>query len=482
MENRLQRIKVLLGASTALVLAACSGAAQGPPKTTSVNVLSSSYGKLQFAVGTANLFEGAYTGLNVVSTFRQTNGTSAVLVDTPSITGPFTLPAAQPASGGGVGDSFSTAPAGPSYIEVTAGGELTGTPQSLRTGSVACDPLDVYVGSVPANPTTGCPAGYTPNITTFGQSGGVFGMGLQPSNSTNNGVPYSYTPYPEPNFDASGYAFLPWGGPPAYDPDGHGMGARDGISNLGAVDGVNEGLTTFEGVTPATGTYTLSLQIPTGISSSGQASYGTLSATAALSSLATLGNISSPPLVEDGLGGGTLTTGPFPAGVTEEIIQIADYGPDYGTTGSFAPNCQGTLDSALSGTPVVYTLIVKTPGTVTLPDAIGPNLDYGQGAGHYAPAPTLCTAAQSTNYLGAATDGDYYTIQSIGVDYPAYEANPIFGGETPTIVGANGQADITIAVPIANAAYGAGGGFTAIHRKPGSVRRSSTILRPAVRK
>jgi hypothetical protein len=124
MENRLQRLKVLLGASSAFVLAACSGAAQGPPATSSVNVLSPSYGKLQFAVGTANIY-GTATGLNVVSTYRQTNGKSAVLVNTPTITGPaaltFTVPATtvgtDPETGGACGyDAFSTVPS-PACLE-----------------------------------------------------------------------------------------------------------------------------------------------------------------------------------------------------------------------------------------------------------------------------------------------------------------------------------------------------------------------------
>jgi len=488
MEERLQRIKVLLGASTALALAACSGAAQLPPSTSSVNVVSPSYAKLQFAVGTANIY-GTDTGLNVVSTYRQTNGKSAVLVDTPTISGPFTLPAAVCAGNGEdgfatyVGGAHCGTPAldnlaGPSLTEVTAG-EITGTTQALRLGSVACDS---------AAYTLACPAGYTPNTSTFGQSGGVFAMGLQPANSTNSGTPYTYTPYAEPIYDNSGLAFVPWGGPPAYDPDKHGSGARDGINNLGAIDGVNEGLTTFEDVSTPTGTYTLSLQVPTGISSTGIASYGTVTATAALTSAATLATAISPPLVEDGTGGGTLTVA-LPAGATEGIIQISDYGPVGGTAVN-AYSCQGPLSPLAGAGPVVYTIITHTSGTVTLPDAVGPNLDSGAGANKFLPGPTLCTATQNQAAATAAGDttdvqvGDLYTVQLIATDYPAYEANPIFPGQTPTIVGANGQADISIGVPIENTAgYGAAGGpvFVSKARHPAATHRQGAAVKRAGR-
>jgi hypothetical protein len=483
MEERLQRIKVLLSASTALALAACSGAAQLPPKTSSVNTVSPSYAKLQFAVGTANIFGVPNAGMNVVSTFRQTNGTSAVLVDTPAITGPFTLPAAVAA--GGV-DAFATAPAGPSDSEVAVGGELTGTTQSLRTGSVPCD----------AAP---CPTGYTPNTTTFGQSGGVFGMGLQPANSTNGGTPFTYTPYSEPLFDGESalvvaaetgndFTFTPWGGPPAYDPDKHGSGVRDGINDLGNINGVNEGLTTFEGVTmpAASSTYTMTLTVPTGISSTGIASYGTVTATATASGATVLPAITTPVLAEDGTGGGTfaLAAGSFPAGVTEVMIQVTDYGPG-GSPGTNNANCQGPLSPGAGAGPVIYTVVSKTAGAVSLPDAVGPNLDSGMGATKFLPGPTLCTAAENTAALGAATPGDAYSVQIIGFDYPAYEASPIFGGETPTIVGAAGQADITIGIPLLDSGYG-GGVVTVLHsaRKPATHRgmHAHTVSTGTIRK
>jgi len=478
MEERLHRIKILLGASTALVLAACSGAAQLPPGTSSVNPTSPSYSALEFAVGTATLYGVQGAGLNVVTSFRQAGGKSAVLLDTPSITGPFTLPAAAP-SGGGV-DGFATAPFGPSASEFAVGGELTGTTQALRIGAVPCD----------AAP---CPAGYTPNTTTFGQSGGVFANGLQPSNSTNNGVPYTYTPYAFPLFDgenaavlaveggtAGAFAITPWVGPPAYDPDGHGMGVRDGINNLGSIDGYIPGLTTFEGVTPAAvaSTYTLSLSIGS-IGSNGQSSYSTVSTTASASGAINLPGITAPVLVEDGAGGGTFTVA-LPAGVTEALVLVSDYGPG-GVPGAEAANCQGPLSPGAGAGPVNYTVEVPASGTVTLPDAIGPNLEAGAGAGKYEPSPTLCTAAQNTAALGAASPGDSYSVQIIGFDYPAYEANAIFGAEKPTITGATGQADITVSIPELEAAYGSGTAYAPLSNKRASLHKSRAGVKGLVR-
>jgi len=468
----MHRVTLLLGASAALVLSACSGAAQGPPATSSVNPTSPSYGTLELAVGTANIY-GTETGMNVVTSFRQAGGKSAVLLDTPSITGPFTLPAAV-AAGSGV-DGFATAPVGPSLTEVTAGGELTGTTQALRLGSVACDSAAL---------TGACPAGYTPNTSTFGQSGGVFANGLQPSNSTNNGVPYTYTPYAEPLFDTTMYASTPWGGPPAYDPDGHKMGVRDGLNNLGSINGYVTGLTTFAGVTPAAGAYALSLSIGS-IGSSGQSSYSTVSTTATLTSTALLPTIATPILAEDGAGGGAITV-LLQGGETEALVFIEDYGPG-GTPGSTngqpnqTANCQGPLSPGAGAGPVIYTLVATASGTITLPDAIGPNLQAGAGAGKYSPSPTICTAAQNTAALGKASPGDAYSVQVVATDYPVYEANSIFGVQKPTIVGAGGQSDVTISIPEYEDQYGSGDAYApntqSKVRKAAPARVRASVLR-----
>jgi hypothetical protein len=212
---------------------------------------------------------------------------------------------------------------------------------------------------------------------------------------------------------------------------------RDGLFNLGAgVLGIPLGVTTFAGVGARTGSYTLSLTIPTGPTSS-----GVVTTTATLASTAKLGTITAPALALDANGGGSFTITALPAGVTEELVQIVDDGPGGSATGS----CQGAIGAAEGAGPVYYTILVKAPGTYTLPDTIGPNTTITSGATTITPSPSICTAAQNTAANGAATPADAYTVQAIGADYPLYESlYPNSKSETPTIAGAGGQSDITI--------------------------------------
>jgi hypothetical protein len=415
------------------LLAGCSGGgSRGIPPITSVNPLSS--GKLQFAVGTANLY-GTATGLNVVSTYRQGNGLSNVLVDTPTITGPFTLPAAA-AAGGGL-DAYSTLPDGPSVEEVAVGGEITGTAQTVHLGTPACDQTTpCTVPNANGGTTT-----VAPNTSSFGQAGGVFTNGLAPANSTTQGVATSNVPYMEPLYDTtSGNAFTPFGGPPAFPGDSNGLGLRDGLFNLGAgVLGIPLGISTFAGVTPAAGSYTLSLQVPTGFSGS-TPTFGKATASATLGSTALLGTITAPALVLDGNGGGTFAVAALPAGVTEELVEIVDTGVAGG-----GASCQGAIGASQGAGPVYYTILVAAPGTYTLPDTIGPNTTITSGVGVITPSPSICTVAQNTAAAGAASVGDSFTVQAIGADYPLFESLfPNNKSQAPTIAGAGGQADITI--------------------------------------
>lgn len=447
MENSLKLLRLLVGGvSAAVTLTACSQGATQPPTITTVNPIAPSYGTLEFSVGTANIF-GTATGLNIVSSFRQVAGgtpaKSAVLVSTPSITGPLTLPAASADSGAGY-DPFATTNipnaanavtgGGPSAQEVAKGATISGTPSTVRFDEYVCDQVAACSSSTPAN------------TTSLGLSGGVFSMGLQPSNSTNNGVPYTYVPYTQPIWDSSANTFIAWGGPPAYDVDGHGMGVRDGLNNLGSnVLGVNEGVTVFEGVKIASGTYTLSLGVPTGVSSSGTSTIGTLTQTAALKSTATLPTLTAPVLTPDGVGGGTFPV-TLPASVTEEFVQVTDSGI-VNASGSPGTTCQGALGTQ-AGLPVYYTLVVKASGTVTLPASDGPNTSSGSSS-VFTPSPSICTAAQNTSANGGtATPADTYSVQVIGTDYDLYGASPVFGSAAPALTGASGQSDITISLPV----------------------------------
>ncbi len=401
-----------------LVLAGCGGNGNAPLGVTTVNPVA---GKLQVAVGTANIYgdlgaAGALTGLNVVETFRQqsgaqTTGDSAALVNTPRLTGPMTLPGTVGTPDAAFGATFAT---GPSSTEI-GGNAITATPQQTA-GSTTIPP------------------------TTFGVSGNASGFGIEDFNYTTSGTasnaagtPASYMPYPVPGYDPNATdlnAFTPWGGPPAYDPNKDGKGTRDGTGFPRGVLGVSLGLDVFAGVTPGVGTYTLAVSVPTG-----QATTGNVTATAALATAALLPLIMPAAPTLDGGGGGTFAI-VLPAGVTDGYVQITDIGPAAGTS------CNGSAPPA-TGSPAYYTLHVTASGTATLPDTDGP------AASTSVQVPSICTAAQNTALAanaGMTVSGDEFTVQSIGFDYSHFAAAypQSNGNAAPTITGANGQADITI--------------------------------------
>lgn len=460
------RIRTALSALAIVSLAACSAGATGGPAITSVNPVSPSYSSLQFAVGTANLYDGTL-GLNVVSTFRQTNGTSATGVNTPTITGPFSFTASA-ASGGGPDPYSSVLNGGPSLSETTASSAaITGTPQTVAPGTPNCD----GAGAIPSGFTV-CQGSIAPNTTTFGESGGVFAMGIAPYNHQGfSGQAWSYQPYPQPFYSSSHLPFIPWGGPPAFDPDGTGLGERDGVGSINpGLDnfgnpyflGVAEGITVFDGLSPNAGTYTLSLAIAT-VGNGGSISTSTVSKTATLGSLAVLPIVNAPALTPDANGdGGASFTATLPSGVTEAYVQIVDYGPNGGpneaSPATNPPNCQGPRGTSFA--PVYYTIHIAGSGANNLAPAIGPNLATTGGVSNVQASPSLCTAAQNTDANGGtATAADDFVVQLIGFDYPIYEAalglTQKTTPQTPAITGPNGQADITISVPMEQDAGGA---------------------------
>jgi hypothetical protein len=126
----------------ALLTACTSGQSAIEPPSTQVNVQATTV--LQFRVGTARYANGNVY-LNTLTTYRQPNGLSGTLYNSPTITGPagFVVPAA---------------------------------------GSAGTDAGTNHISSTP--PTQpGTPA----VATTFGQTGGVFAYGFAPANSTTTG-------------------------------------------------------------------------------------------------------------------------------------------------------------------------------------------------------------------------------------------------------------------------------------------------------
>jgi hypothetical protein len=271
-----------LAIALASVLSACtSGNSAIEPTVRSADIINGT--TLQFAVGTANI--AGTPGLNVVSTFRCSSaagcpgtgvGNSAVLLDTPSIVGPAGL-----------------------VVPATAAFRNDSGTNSLTAQLPAVQGITGVASS-----------------TTFGFSGGVYGMGFAPANgSVTSGGTNGTANFPKTS-GANFYALpiggtvvlLPpvapsttpttslgyIGGPPAFPQ------VRDGTYPSGYA-GFLQGFTDFQ-ITPVAGTYTLNAVVPTSAITN-----GTKSATATLASTATLPTFAPPTIALDGLGGGTIS-------------------------------------------------------------------------------------------------------------------------------------------------------------------------------
>lgn len=367
---------------------------------TGVNPLATS--SLQFKVGTANI-GGIATGMNVLAMLRQANGTSAVLVNTPALSGPFTLPAPTTTTDA----NGATITVGPSRFE-------TGVLTPLPVGCVAAP----CIAGVPQQ-TPGTPVSAFPYVATFGTSGGVFGLGFAAGNYTSSGVPVSYTPYriPEYAVPAGFSSITPWGGPPAFDPAGGGRGVRDGTFS-GSLFGVAEGISVFNGVTVGTGSYTLNVQIPS------TGSTGQVSATSTTTSAAILPTIAAPVVGYNADGSITVTAPAFPAGVTGAFLQVLNRG---------GGTCAGTT---ASGAPAYYTIWVTAGGgTTTIANSRAP----------------LPGGAQTSV---VACSGDAFRAWTIGFDYNhySYTYNGPLGSSYPQTPALPANADVTISLQANSAA------------------------------
>lgn len=345
----------------AIALAGCTSGNTGvPPDQKTANL---SANVLQFAVGTANI--AGTLGLNTVVTYRQPNGLSGTLLNTPVITGP-----------AGFANTGSAASSNCAGAGIDAGtNRMSGQPQPLLGTAAAA--------------------------STFGTAGGAFSYGFQPNNSTTGGG-VSFARYALPCFSATTTQYI--GGPPAFPQ------VRDGNSPSG-FQGFAMGFTDFA-LTPVTGTYSLTLTVPTGFDSNGNATFTTVSANGNLGSLTMLPTIAAPTFAFDGVGGGSIGV-TIPPGVTEAYAIVRD-----GGGGSCFPASQSP--------PVYYTVRTTTAGpqTLTLPSNLGPTIGTGSTR-------SICS-------------GDTVRVYVVGFDYPANAANPAFNSsQNPPISGANGQADIT---------------------------------------
>jgi len=256
------------GICAVAILTGCS--TNGTSISPSVSHGNLSSDKLQFAVGTANIAFDGSIGLNTVTTFRQPNGLSAVLLDSPIITGPagFVVTASAPS-----GD------AGTNHISSTA---QTQAPPPI------------------------CP-------TTFCVAGGAFKYGFAPYNSDNQGDPYPNGPalYPVPFYSADAVPIA--GGPPAYP------FFNDGTFIAG-FPGYSQGFNAFE--TPAvTGAYSLAVAVP----GPNGSPLKTFSASASITNLTPLPTLGAPGFVSDDAGGGSLSVVvPADPRIVETMIYVSD--------------------------------------------------------------------------------------------------------------------------------------------------------------
>ena len=268
-----KRILALAAVGGLFALPACTSgqAAVEPPKT----IANTTADQLQFQVGTANL-QGV-AGLNTVVTFRQPNGLSALLDNTPTITLPFTN--TTPAAAGANNDSGTN--------------RISGTPQT-NNGQASTDPR------------------------TFAQNVGAFAYGFLASNSTTTGANNS-TFYPSTNSMSYYATTTPPGTRRAfYVGPGNPYVSNFKDGSLGTTFlGYPSGFTTFV-LAPGAGTYTLSVGLP-----NASTPIPTYTATTTLANTTLLPNMPAPVVASDGTGGLTVTE-VVPPGISETLIFIVD--------------------------------------------------------------------------------------------------------------------------------------------------------------
>jgi hypothetical protein len=339
-----------------LLSSACtSGQIGAEPPTTVVNVAGTTV--LEFAVGTAN-FAGQGVYLNTLVTYRQPNGLSAVLLDTPSIVGPagFLVPT-------------GAAP-----------------PGNLNAGT------NTISGSPQVQP------GFNPTVTTMGTQGGAFSYGFAPDNEQ-QGAPPLYAGYaggngyatalggitdtfPEPILGAAANQLPFLLGPPAT------VEIHNGTYPPGFA-GFPSGFTAFA-VTPVAGAYTLTVTVPG--STPNAAPIAVKTATATLTSIAGLPAETAPTLAELAGGGASFVVHAPPAGVTEQILYV--------------------VDVAASGALTFYSINATAGGTFSLTTAQGPISPTGTRTPPFATGDTVAAYVLGANYdlLGLAPPGN--TTQS----------------------------------------------------------------------
>lgn len=328
--------KLITAAVIGALLAGCNAYTSGTPPISQAPVPLQSIGVLQAAVGTANIGQNSNAiGLNVVVTFRQANGNTAALVNSPQIVGPtgFKVPTTISVNGGA-----PTNPCGTGCVDAGTN-TISSTPQNL-------------------NPNVANP------VTTFGQANGIFSYGIAPDNSGVSGAvafALNSQPFYSTNTTSTGsQRFV--GGPPAYP------FFKDGTFPSGFI-GYTQGFTEFN-ATPVAGTYTVNDTV-----ASGNAGTATFTASATLSNTTPLPAEAAPVFVKDGAGGGTATvTVPADARITETMLYVFNssagtfftVGPQAGTGAlvfvlpDFLGPCTGAAGTGCQNNAATQTRTINT--------------------------------------------------------------------------------------------------------------------------
>ena len=373
MKNRSKTVAALVGAG--ILLSGCTGGQIGVEPTTQVADVQNGT-KLQFAVGTANFGGAVY--FNTVVTFRQANGLSATLDNTPAITGPtgFLIPATATPAGNvdaGTNHITGTAPVQPG---------TAATPSTFGTSGGA-----YAYGFAPANATTAGNPNYPGNAAGVG-TGNALG-------ASNLSFMYTLPLY------GSGGTRLPFLLAPPITPD-----IRNGTYPAGFL-GYPSGFTFFK-VTPVAGTYSLTVTVPGNSPTAAPAAVQT--ATATLTNVA--GLPASPAVAIIKTASGVSMTVPAPvAGATRQVLYFADvnaagnatfYSYDATAGGTF------TVSSGLSDGDTIGAWVVGADYDFV---GIAPPGNTAQTPALPAQADISVSPANITTYVAAAATGSTLSAQ-----------------------------------------------------------------------
>jgi hypothetical protein len=371
------------------ILAACTGGQSGiEPPSKAVDVQNTT--ALQFRVGTYRT-SGGSVFTNTVVTYRQANGLSGTLYNTPTITGPSTwiVPAIAAA-----GTDQNT-------------NHISGTPPT-QPGTVAV-------------------------ATTFGQVGGAFAYGFAPANSGTSGAANYinaiglgtgggfgcnicnaegfalFNEYSSPFLVASSGSRTPFVlGPPAV-PDFH-----NGTFPAGFL-GYDSGFVSFA-VAPVVGAYNLHLTVPSSTIGVNAATFDApatmttavpLPAEAVAPVITRVGVAAQPSCPHSTVtcGGASFTVAPAPVGVTNQTLYIVAVDETSGALAFY------TFDAGAAG------------GVFTLSATSGPKLPSGASGAPF------------------STGDDVYAYV-VGSDYSVLAAAP--PNNTQQLPALPAQADITV--------------------------------------